>query len=284
MSSKTTNFNLHKIDLTDAPPDITVLNQNWDALDEKLNEIDTTMEAFQTDYGALRIIVGLDAIGLVDGQETILDIASRLPLNSMFIMTVTSGHKTSEYPYQTGTLIATKTISTRVTYEYIDNNGIHYSGTVRGSGESATWLGWIKNPTKASDISALTIGNDRIDIPEGADLNSDEYLKIGAWRATTVARATSLTNCPVQIAFTMDIVAGTGFHTEVGTNNGYIIQKINTNTGEQYFRRIYAGSNGRVIDDWQFVYSTGMITYGTSDKTAGSASTAPEKSIYFVIE
>lgn len=33
MSSNTTNFNLHKIDLTDAPPDITVLNQNWDALD-----------------------------------------------------------------------------------------------------------------------------------------------------------------------------------------------------------------------------------------------------------
>lgn len=36
MSSKTPNFNLHKIDLTDAPPDITVLNQNWDILDAEL--------------------------------------------------------------------------------------------------------------------------------------------------------------------------------------------------------------------------------------------------------
>ena len=36
MSSKTTNFNLHKIDLTDAPPDITVLNQNWDKIDQEL--------------------------------------------------------------------------------------------------------------------------------------------------------------------------------------------------------------------------------------------------------
>ena len=36
MASKTTNYNLHKIDLTDAPPDITVLNQNWDTIDEKL--------------------------------------------------------------------------------------------------------------------------------------------------------------------------------------------------------------------------------------------------------
>lgn len=36
MSSKTTNYNLHKIDLTDAPPDITVLNQNWDTIDREL--------------------------------------------------------------------------------------------------------------------------------------------------------------------------------------------------------------------------------------------------------
>jgi len=33
MSSQTTNLKLHKIDLTDSPPDITVLNANWDTLD-----------------------------------------------------------------------------------------------------------------------------------------------------------------------------------------------------------------------------------------------------------
>lgn len=36
MSSQTTNYNLHKIDLTDAPPDITVLNSNWDTIDTEL--------------------------------------------------------------------------------------------------------------------------------------------------------------------------------------------------------------------------------------------------------
>ena len=41
MSSKTANLNLHKIDLTDAPPDITVLNQNWDTLDEKVHNLET---------------------------------------------------------------------------------------------------------------------------------------------------------------------------------------------------------------------------------------------------
>lgn len=38
MSSTTTNYNLHKIDLADSPPDITVLNQNWDTIDEELKK------------------------------------------------------------------------------------------------------------------------------------------------------------------------------------------------------------------------------------------------------
>lgn len=38
MASTTTNYNLHKIDLTDAPPDITVLNQNWDIIDANLGQ------------------------------------------------------------------------------------------------------------------------------------------------------------------------------------------------------------------------------------------------------
>ena len=39
MSSTTTNYGLHKIDLNDAPPDITVLNPNWDTIDELLYEL-----------------------------------------------------------------------------------------------------------------------------------------------------------------------------------------------------------------------------------------------------
>ena len=44
MSSTTTNFGLHKIDLNDAPPDITVLNQNCDTIDEELSSIGETVE------------------------------------------------------------------------------------------------------------------------------------------------------------------------------------------------------------------------------------------------
>lgn len=42
---KTTNFELNKIELTDAPADITVLNPNWDKIDETLKEHDG-----RTDY------------------------------------------------------------------------------------------------------------------------------------------------------------------------------------------------------------------------------------------
>ena len=45
MSTKTTNYNLHKIDLTDAPPDITVLNPNWDTIDAKLKELSEASSA-----------------------------------------------------------------------------------------------------------------------------------------------------------------------------------------------------------------------------------------------
>lgn len=39
MSTTTTNYSLHKIDLTDAPPDITVLNNNWDTIDNELTNL-----------------------------------------------------------------------------------------------------------------------------------------------------------------------------------------------------------------------------------------------------
>lgn len=139
-----------------------------------------------------------------------------------------------------------------------------------------TLYGEDNKPT-APEIGAIPADNNRTDIPEGSNLSSEDYLKVGAWRATSVARATSLTNCPVRVAFTMDVVAGTGFHTAVASNSGYIIQKITTNEGEQWFRRIYAGSNGRVFDNWKVVLHSGNIgQYTTSIAPAGIASASVE--------
>lgn len=54
MSSKTPNFNLHKIDLTDAPPDITVLNQNWDTLDAQLKALSDNQSVTPEIIGAAK--------------------------------------------------------------------------------------------------------------------------------------------------------------------------------------------------------------------------------------
>lgn len=110
-----------------------------------------------------------------------------------------------------------------------------------------------------AEIGAVVADNQRTDIPEGDDLNADTYLSVGAWRATNVSRASSLINCPVNVAFTLDIIAGTGFHTSVGTNSGYIIQRITTHEGEQHFRRVSAGTSGRFFAPWKTALHTGNI-------------------------
>ena len=53
MATQTTNYGLHKIDLTDAPPDITVLNQNFDIIDAELKELsESTGDLTPEDIGA----------------------------------------------------------------------------------------------------------------------------------------------------------------------------------------------------------------------------------------
>lgn len=49
---ETTNYNLKKIELTDSPPDITVLNNNWDTIDEELKSQADALATKETPQGA----------------------------------------------------------------------------------------------------------------------------------------------------------------------------------------------------------------------------------------
>ena len=44
----TTNYGLKKIELTDSPPDITVMNSNWDTIDAELKEATDHIEESDT--------------------------------------------------------------------------------------------------------------------------------------------------------------------------------------------------------------------------------------------
>lgn len=78
MALQTTNLKLVKPELTDAPPDITTLNQNWDVLDSKFNaegKIDESMLP-EMDY------IPTSEKG-VAGGVAILDDTGKIPAESL---------------------------------------------------------------------------------------------------------------------------------------------------------------------------------------------------------
>ena len=56
MATNTPNYNLHKIDLTDAPPDITVLNGNWDIIDGELQDINEELQNLDGKIVSVRVV------------------------------------------------------------------------------------------------------------------------------------------------------------------------------------------------------------------------------------
>lgn len=63
MSTTTTNYSLHKIDLADAPPDITVLNDNWDIIDSELNALKHKQtECTGTGSAYVVTVTGIDSL------------------------------------------------------------------------------------------------------------------------------------------------------------------------------------------------------------------------------
>jgi hypothetical protein len=67
---ETTNLKLKKPELTDAPPDITVLNENWDTLDEEIGSINTDLSG-KADKDLLNVS-DVDLITAVSGRPAVL--------------------------------------------------------------------------------------------------------------------------------------------------------------------------------------------------------------------
>ena len=141
MSSKTTNFNLHKIDLTDAPPDITVLNQNWDIIDGLTAE----------DFGAAK-----DAQHQWESYSTLAQISSSLTTDSTpfevasamkdySVLCVVTGSSLSYSgglipAAENGVLTIKRATIARVTFEFIGENTGYYYAYLRTN--ESTFSGW----------------------------------------------------------------------------------------------------------------------------------------------
>ena len=88
MSSKTVNYDLHKIGLEDSPPDITVLNQNFDIIDEELKKkYDANNKPTKSDIGLGKVdntsdtdkpVSTAQAISIADAKKAGTDAQSNL--------------------------------------------------------------------------------------------------------------------------------------------------------------------------------------------------------------
>jgi hypothetical protein len=93
MSSKTTNFNLHKIDLTDAPPDITVLNGNFDTIDTQLKSVKDSVGNAVTKTGN-HVMAGtltVPGLSVKDGSVTTSIISEGAFYSGLFAVSTDQG-------------------------------------------------------------------------------------------------------------------------------------------------------------------------------------------------
>ena len=85
MSTKTTNYELVKIDLTDAPPDITAINPNWDKIDTELKAKDTALTGHintkTNPHGVTKAQVGLGNVDNTSDANKPVSTATQTALN-----------------------------------------------------------------------------------------------------------------------------------------------------------------------------------------------------------
>ena len=109
----------------------------------------------------------------------------------------------------------------------------------------------------ATNVGAISYGTDRTEIPENADLN--DYTNIGCYACSYNPNVATLTNCPTNRAFLLDVISSTGT-TESFEESGWnsVIQRLYDYTGPMYFRRIeqVTGSTSPTYYDWEMVYTT----------------------------
>lgn len=150
MSTTTTKLGLLKPELTDAPPDITAMNPNWDAIDNLLGGL--------SDNHKLVTYTALDQLGLTPGSETIATIVQAMVDNSMLQMSVGSGYNVGQYPNNGyGTLVVFKKNNSRTlllySYTNTEDFGFYYGSYYNNDG-TENWSGWTSYlPTSGGTIT-----------------------------------------------------------------------------------------------------------------------------------
>ena len=98
MPSYTTNYNLHKIELSDKPADITVINPNWDFIDQMLKTLE---EASSGAFNTAEDLHTIEKTSIVLADSNTLNTPYKDSLtsatNGTCVVSVTGNNKTLFY-------------------------------------------------------------------------------------------------------------------------------------------------------------------------------------------
>lgn len=177
-----------------------------------------------------------------------------------------SNYLTSETSLSKGTdATATKTLSfggtfTAVTDTAVDGHKITDTTTTF---------------TMPSDRFFTTLLPTGTSIAANADLKATNYLKVGRYFCSKTADAATLKNCPVSVAFMMEVSnpLGTTYDNETTGTWVYRLRKITEyNTGKQFIQYCSVGSTPNVwtFGDWR-VNTQAAFTIDDTDKNGGTA-------------
>ena len=106
-------------------------------------------------------------------------------------------------------------------------------------------------------------------IAANSDLNTTPFLKIGRFYTSQTATAATLVNCPVAVAFHMDVEApiDSNYDNEATSSWVYRVRIITTLSGDKWFQEVHSGSTAG-----NFTYSA-WKKYATSSDLAGKQNT-----------
>ena len=150
-------------------------------------------------------------------------------------------------------------------------------GHVTGSGTTTM--------TMPSDRLFVTLIPTGTSIPANANLNTATYMKVGRYFCSKTTDAKTLQNCPVDVAFMMEVYSplSTSIDNETTGTWVYRIRKITAyNTGMQFIQYASVGATANVwtYGDWK-VQPIANFALDTADSNGGSAATgSATKPIY----
>ena len=123
-------------------------------------------------------------------------------------------------------------------------------------------------------------------IPANADLNTPTYLKVGRYYCSKTADAATIKNCPVNVAFMMEVYSPLSTEIDNETTKAWVyrLRKItHYNTGVQYIQycNVGATANKWTYGKW-YVVPRSAFTIDSSDTNGGSATVGSSKQPVYV--